>query len=387
MDILTREDLKKLIRTPAGVCLSIYIPTHRTGKETEQGPIRLKNLLKEAEEHLLASGLRTPQIRTLLRPVDPLLVDSFFWQFQSDGLALFLSSTGLHYYRVPLRFDELVLLAERFHIKPLFQLVTDDEHLFVLAVSQKEIRLFRCTQYSVGEINLREVPTSLAQALRFDDPEKHLQFHTGTSTPGVGGERSALFHGHGGSVNNTKSNLLQYFRKIDKGLQELLRDERAPLVLAGVEYLLPIYQEANNYPHLMEECIEGNPEELSAEELHKRAWGIAHPLFAKAQKEAAEQYKQLSNMKSVQTSGDLEKTIIAAHTGRVKTIFVAIDVQEWGMFDPQLNKVWLHEEFIPGDEDLLDFAAVQTFLNGGIVYALKKESIPGGSSIAAIFRY
>ena len=387
MDILTREDLKKLIRTPAGVCLSIYMPTHRIGKETEQGPIRLKNLLKEAEEHLLASGLRSPQIRTLLRPVDPLLVDSFLWQFQSDGLALFFSSAGLRYYRVPLRFDELVVLAERFHIKPLFQLVTDDEHVFVLAVSQKEVRLFRCTQYNVSKVDLREVPTSLAQALRFDDPEKHLQFHTGTSSPGVGGDRSALFHGHGGSVNKTKSNILSYFHKIDKGLQELLRDERAPLVLAGVKYLLPIYQEANNYPHLMEEYIEGNPEELRAEELHKLAWEIAHPLFAKAQKEAVLQYKQLSNMKSGQPSSDLEEIIIAAYAGRVKTVFVAIEVQEWGLFDPRLSKVWLHEEFIPGDEDLLDFAAVQTFLNGGIVYALKTESIPGDSSIAAIFRY
>ncbi len=387
MDNLTRAELRTLISKPFEVGVSIYLPTHRIGRETEQGPILLKNLLKEANGKLHTYGLRTPEIQTLLNPAESLLVDNLFWQYQIDGLALFLSPAGLRSYRLPLRFDPLVVVGKHFHIKPLFQLVTNDKHFFVLAVSQKEIRLFRCTQYSVSKVDLREVPTSLAQALRFDDPEKHLQFHTGTSSPGVGGDRSALFHGHGGSVNNTKSNLLRYFHKIDKGLQELLRDERAPLVLAGVKYLLPIYQEANNYPHLMEECIEGNPEELSAEELHKRACEITHPVFAKAQKEAVVQYTQLSNMKSGQTSCDLEKIIIAAYTGRVKTIFVAIEVQEWGMFDPRLSKILLHEEFIPGDEDLLDFAATQTFLNGGIVYALRTESMPSGSSIAAIFRY
>jgi hypothetical protein len=30
-------------------------------------------------------------------------------------------------------------------------------------------------------------------------------------------------------------------------------------VLAGVEYLLPIYREANTYPHLLAEGIHGNP--------------------------------------------------------------------------------------------------------------------------------
>jgi len=44
--------------------------------------------------------------------------------------------------------------------------------------------------------------------------------------------------------------------------------KKAPLVLAGVEYLFPIYQEANTYPDLVEEGITGNPENLKPEELH-----------------------------------------------------------------------------------------------------------------------
>ena len=387
MDILTREELRKLISKPGGVCVSIYMPTYRVGRETEQGPIRLKNLLKEAEEHLLNSDLRTPQIRTLLEPAELLLVDGLFWQYQSDGLALFLSSAGLRYYRLPLRFDALVVVTDRFHIKPLFPLFTADGRLFVLAISQNEVRLLQCTRYSVSEVDLREVPASLAQALRFDDPEKRLQFHTGTSTPGGRGKRAALFHGHGLGVDDAKANILRYFHKIDKGLQELFRDEQAPLVLAGVEYLLPIYQKANSYPHLVEEGIEGNPEELSAEVLQQCAWEIVHPLFAKAQKEAAMQYQRLSNVNSEQASDDLGKIVPAAYGGQVKTLFVAIGVQRWGMFDPQSSMVRLHEEAKPGDGDLLDFAAVQTFLNGGTAYALEPGNMPGDFPIAAIFRY
>jgi hypothetical protein len=220
-----------------------------------------------------------------------------------------------------------------------------------------------------------------------DDPEKQLQFHTGTSTPGVGDERSAIFHGRGVSVDDAKSNILRYFQKIDKGLQELLRDEQAPLVLAGVEYLWPIYREANNYSHLVEEGMEGNPEDRSAEILHQRAWEFVHPLFTKAQQEAVRQYQRLSNLKSEQAFNKLGKIVCAAYSGRVETFFVAVGVQRWGMFDLQSSMLQLHKETKPGDEDLLDFAAVQTILNGGTAYALEPENMPGNSAIAAIFRY
>lgn len=85
------------------------------------------------------------------------------------------------------------------------------------------------------------MPESLADILRRDDAEKQLQFHTGTSGGGGGG-RPAIFHSHG-SEEDLKEDILRYFRQIDRGVEELLKGQRAPLVLAGVDYLLPIYRE------------------------------------------------------------------------------------------------------------------------------------------------
>jgi hypothetical protein len=52
-----------------------------------------------------------------------------------------------------------------------------------------------------------------------------------------------------------------------------------------------------------------------------------------------------------------------------------VGVQKWGNFDPQANELEIHSDNEPGDEDLLN-AAVQTVLNGGIVYALEPQEIP-----------
>jgi hypothetical protein len=388
MDILTRDELRALTKKPDGSCVSIYMPTHRVGAEIQQDPIRLKNLLAEAEEHLLTRGLRTSEAKELLEPAGRLLQDGLFWQRQSDGLALFLSPEAFRYYRLPFDFKELVVVSDRFHVKPLVPLFGGDGQFYVLALSQNEVRLLQGTRYSVSEVDLEGVPTSLAEALRYNDPEKRFQFHTSTLTPGGKGGRPAIFHGHGvASADDPKEYILRYFHRVDEGLRDLLRDEQAPLVLAGVDYLLPIYREANTHPHLVDEGIEGNPEELRAEELHEQAWAIVQPLFLAAQKDAAAEYKQLAGTGSEQASGDPKEIIPAAYHGRVETLFVAIGLQQWGTFDPAANVVQLHREVKAGDEDLLDFAAVHTLLNGGTAFAVEPDKVPDEALLAAVFRY
>ena len=99
----------------------------------------------------------------------------------------------------------------------------------------------------------------------------------------MSGRGPATFHGQGGgSDENEKNELLRYFRLVSDGLTEFLEEDGVPLVLAGVEYLLPIYKEANTYPNLMDTVITGNPDLLSADKLHKSAWDIVSPRFQTA---------------------------------------------------------------------------------------------------------
>jgi hypothetical protein len=67
----------------------VFLPTHRAGREVEQAPIRLKNLLRQATDALTFDGVRARESDRLLAPLRRLLDDRLFWQYQSDGLALF----------------------------------------------------------------------------------------------------------------------------------------------------------------------------------------------------------------------------------------------------------------------------------------------------------
>lgn len=381
MDLLTNDALAALLTQDTAPCISMFMPTHRAGEDTRQDPIRFKNLLGQAEEQLIALGLRSPEARKLLQPAQALLDDPAFWRHMSDGLTLFAAPEQFYTYRLPLELREMVIVADRFRIKPLLPLFTGDGHFFILALSQNEIRLLEATRHSVDEIELEGVPSSMAEALSLD-VEKELQFQTPST--GGRGERAAAFHGHD-PADDAKIRILRYFQLVDDGLRQMLRDEQAPLVLAGVDYLLPLYKEANSYPHLMAEGITGSPDELKAEELHKQAWDIVEPHFATAHRQALADYAQMAG--TGLTSNRIDEVVPAAHHGRVSILWVALGAKVWGRLDLDSGTVDLHEEPAPGDEDLLDLAALQTLLKGGTVYAIEPETVPGEALVAALFRY
>src|SRR5512135_1229202 len=109
MDILNPTDLKSLIAQQGKWSVSLYMPTQRAGREQQQNPLRLKNLLAEAETKLLANGLRRSEVKRLMRPAEELLWRNDFWRHLSDGLAIFLSSDFTVIYRLPAKFKELLV--------------------------------------------------------------------------------------------------------------------------------------------------------------------------------------------------------------------------------------------------------------------------------------
>ncbi len=389
MDLLNREHLKALAETQADPCISLFMPTFRFESDQEQNPIRLKNLLKEARQQLKASDRREDEIEALLKPVQATLDDSAFWRDLSDGLAIFLTPDSASMYRLPLPLDELVVVGKRFHLKPLFPLIASNNRYYVLALSQNEVRLYQGTHFALSEVEAKEIPKSITEALAFDDPEKTLQEHTANR---AGGRRDAAFHGQGGDEDDGSaephSDLRRFFDQIDNGVRDVLAGENAPLVLAGVGYYLPIYRSANKYPHLVEDNIAaGNPEHLHPKELHEKTWTIVEPIFAEAQQDAVDQFHQRHGNGGGLASADLHEIIPASVFSRVDTLFVPIGKHFWGHYDAEENAVELHEEQEAGDEDLLNFATVHTYLNGGTVHALRTENMPIDDPIAATFRF
>ena len=378
MTELLRSDFQTLAAEDF-TCISIYMPAEKAGAETRKNSIRFKNLIQQAEDKV-ANLEAESKLNDALKTAKGYIENYDFWQHQDYGLAFFISSSGIKYYRLPHTFEETVKVGDRFYLKPLLPILTNDGKFYLLALSQNEVRFFLGSHYGINEIKLPEdVPPSLAEALKYDDPEKQQQYHSGDA----GG--SPIYHGQGVGTTDNKDEIKRFFQQIDKGLNSVLQEEQTPLILAGVEFLLPIYHETNSYNNLIKEGITGNPENVSASDLHQQAWSIIEPHFAADQQSAMERYYQLSG--TGEASSQLESIVASAANGQVDTLFVSSNANYWGKYSHQDNRVEVTSPETEGSIDLIDFAVTQTYLQKGNVYIIDCDKMPKDSEIVATFRF
>jgi hypothetical protein len=383
---LTQEDIRSLMAQQEGPCVSLYMPTRRAGPDTRENHIRFKTLLKEAEASLEETGMRQHDVDEFLKPARALVDDRPFWRHQGAGFAAFVAPDRFERYTLPLEFETLSVVTNHFHVKPLLPMLSGDGTFYVLAMSAKDVRLLHGSHYTVDQVRLPDdTPKSLAESEGMEglEEESETQFHT---TLSADVEHRSGYHGQGVGTDDQQYRLKTFCRRVDKGVQKVLRTETAPLVFAGVESLFPLYRDVSGYNNLMDKFVHGNPDRLSEQELHDKAWPLVEPKFSAARHEAKVQYRRFKG--SDRASSELEEVIQAATNSRVAILFVALQTHVWGTHDEQTGEVTVHEERQADDEDLLDLAAEQTVAHGGIVYAVPAQEVPDeDSALAAVYRF
>lgn len=378
IDLLTEATLAELAHHRGPAHMSLFMPTHRAGRETRQDPIRFRNLLGRAGA-LLAAQEELPARETdeLLTPVSELLDDNEFWQHQADGLAVYAAPGLLRTVRVPLVLDEEVVVGRRFRLRPVLPLLADDGTFSVLALSQNDVRLYEATRFTMAELAPGPMPPSMAEALAHEDPEAQLQVRAGG--------QAGMFHGHGEGDEIDKQALERFFRAVDRGLRARVGWRRHPVVLAAVGYYLPMYRSVSDHPALVGEAVEGNPQGRSPQELHADAWEIVAHVFESARREAAERLEAGAGTGA--TTTDAVEVVGAALAGRVDSLFLA-GRPAWGwVHDGPPIVVDVHDEPQPGDDDLLDLAATEVLLTGGAVYTGELPGPVRGALAAALLRW
>lgn len=376
--MITRQTILDLIDKTGNPSVSVYMPTHKMGKEVQQDPIRFKNLLKEVEQELSEQGMKEREIDSFLEEPRKLLDQPLFWQHADKGLAVFITEGMFEYFRVPLSFNERVLVEQQFLITPLLPMITLEGTYCMLTLSQKNIRLLRATRESVEPIPLEDSPTSMEEFEKFDEYEKSL-----SSASGPAGTKS-MFHGWGDASIETKK-VENYFKTIENEVTSIMRRLNDPLILAGVNEAVADYRKVNHYHRLLEPAVTTNPDPLSEEEIKDKGWEIIKSYFLEDMYHDIGRYSDLIG--SDIQSDNLTRIVEASAYGKVDTLFVTIGEQSWGWYDPEEDVVHHSSQKQNGDNDLVNLSAIKTLSQGGDAYALRTDEMPQGSAIAAIFRY
>lgn len=379
MDSFNATDLRELFKDPSQPCVSIYLPTQVAAPDHHQNPVRLRNLLRRAEAALSGNEEGPSEF---LRPAWKLLDDENFWKGRDAGLAVFASPSQFHSFRLPASVPELMEVNEHFVLRPLLSLLPGNSRCLILAISRNRVRLFEATHYEVRDITPPTMPAELKAALNTDQVDRGSQTHS--AMQGGHGKQAAVFHGQGGQGDTVKGETAHFLQLVDASLRAMCNDRTPVLILAGVDSDIAMFRSITHYPRVADEQVSGNMDHLSAHDVHQRALPAITALSSQRQQLALSRLSELDRGKVTDSIRDI---LPATHQGRVDTLFVPGSGRHWGTYFADSGLVQLHGTRQPGDEDLLEVAAIETACHGGTVFTVESEELPNDSSIAAIYRY
>ena len=378
--MLNKEIFAELANFRSDASISLYLPTHSAGVEVNEhmDQIAFKHAMQEIAGMLKNKGHDQTSIERLLEPGQALVRDDAFWLGMRQGLAVFIADGYFKYMKLPFVPERKVMLNNAFIVTPLTRLMTEKDFFYILTISKKQVKLFKADAFGIEFIPVKGLPEGIVEVMSPATGDE-TTFRMG----GRGGTGGANFHGIGGGNNvDDKTRIATYFEVADDVIwKEVLHNENAPLMLAGVEYLIPIYKSVSDYKHICDEALTGNHERDDMTALYEQAMEKMSGHFLKRMNKAKELYGNQSA--TALTASIVDDIIPAAHYGQISHLFVQKGARIMGRFDEMNNKLERTED---GD-DLVDVAVAKTLLSGGEVFLLEKEQMPAESELAAVLRY
>ncbi len=252
-------------------CVSIYVPLLDRSGTANPNRIELKNLLRQAKLTLQASDISKEELSKTLKGAEDLLNDAEFWPQRSESLALFMHANFFRLYHIP---DHRTLyslaVGKGFNLQPLKNILQSNKEYLVLALGHKKVELYAGDRYRLLPVNLKDFPADMLDTLNIDEYLKSRELHEITASSY--GKGSEAYHGQYNVSQVDKKMLEEFFRIIDRRLHKYLSNQGKPLVLAGVDYLLPIYRKVNTYYLLWPKSIYGSIKNEAPKVIQAKAW-------------------------------------------------------------------------------------------------------------------
>jgi Bacterial archaeo-eukaryotic release factor family 3 len=372
---LTPELVRELAGWHAAPCVSIYLPLDPRHPNIDAHRLTLKDMVSDARHELETTTLRRQAIDELLAPAEALLATER-WSLGCRGYGLF--GAPEHSIQVHLEFEVplLCVVADHFVVTPLVAALATSDPFYVLALSQHSVRLFRGRRNRLIHVTVPDLPASRADALWYEHHERRLNVHGG-SHQGVDRITGTL-HGSPSDRDLRKEQLQRFFRIVDEALWGVLHDQTAPLFVAGVDYELAVYREANHYPHLAGMVDVGNPERLSPDELHSLVWPAAADVLDAPRRQLVE---RITSAQDPLTS--IPAILSACREGRVAALVAQPTRLLWGRLDAANG----HPNRNSGDIELISAAIGAAFDQGAVIYPAAPGELPGDAPVAVLLRY
>ena len=379
--MITHEQYSTLVNAEGNHLVSIVISTSPVGSE-EKDRIRFKNAVQQARKTLEGSGMNENDAEQYLAKATELTESFNFIDDSRNGLAVFIGKDVFHHMTLEAATEESVTVGNQFKVAPIVKEMNSQEgEFYLLTLSRNANKLFVARDGQLDAIDTTGiVPKDMDAALLLDDPDPQLQQAGRSDRPGT-------VFGHGAGKDTEQGHLKAYFDVVDSGVATLLKNEKRPLLLAGVTELIPIYREANQYNHLIEDrYVSGNVDEMATADLYQKAMEALGDYFSGQRKRDHELFSL--NFAKGEASTDIRTIVPAAINGRIAVLWVNPDARGYGNYDAATNGVKVSDAKSKDAKELYNLALTHAHQNGARVYVVDKDDMPDpDQEVCAIFRY
>jgi hypothetical protein len=346
--------------------------------------IRLKNLVTRAVKELEDNdGDNRQLIAELHEKMEELLDDRDFWMHQTEGLLICACAGQFDMFHLPVDTEEYVAVDICYHLAPVFGLLQDAPHYYVLAVTQQHPKLLRGDMYDLYETDLA-LPESLESSLGIDEVNQKRQRQRSAKGTGI---RTSGFNGRGGARDPREDDRDKFLRLIDDTVWGYA-DRRWPLVLAGTEAEAGEFRSISKYPNIVSGYINGSFVDAKPHDLFDQAFKIItseiiEPMYA----EKTQAFKQLNGENPALATTDVNIVTEAAKQGRIDTLLIGMRRYTTDTVRNNNRSVPRLTFLRPAPSKVANDLAERIWHMSGKVLNLDASKMPNGATLAAILRY
>lgn len=371
----------EIIYEKEGPFISLYQPTVRRTPNPKQDIIRFRNLIQRINKSL-HQKYNQDQIEEIMKPFHAIEEDRLFWNNTADGLAILSHKNKTVVYKLNRQVEELAVVSDSFHIKPLLRIFQSADRFHLLGISRRNFVLYEGSRYGFSKIEFDEdTPTTIDEVITDEHKRPHLDIG---SRGGSGGR--AIFHGHGDRQDAIEKDTEKYFRYVDKLiLDNFSNEEKIPLILIGLREHHGMFRNITNNPFLMDKGIKKDYEALNTDEIKDEAWKVMEPFYLNKTKEIVERFE--TQRAQFMGTDDIAQVARATIEGRIDTLLVEADRIQSGKLNQDTGKIISGDLENPEFDDILDDIAEMVFKFKGNVVVLPKERMPSTTGVAAIYKF
>lgn len=353
---------KKIKNIQGEACVTIICSTHRTHPENEGDPLRLKNLVKNAEERLY-NDYEKRFVWPIMEKLDD-LVEKLDHRENLESLIIFVNPEMVEFTRLAIKVTDRVVIDDTFATRDLVRAEHEQEAYYTLVLSRSEARLVE----AMNDKAIVEIKGSF--------PYKNgTLFNTSKQERNTAGSDEKLIE--------------EFFNRVDKEVQAAIKNHPLPVMIIADE---------RNYTHYMniagrKEMYMGylnknrGDEEAKIHHIIDDVWPEVHEINRKRNAERVEELgRAVGSGKFLSDINDIWRAILE---GRGQTLFV-----RKGYFKPGIisgNEIELVDKLERDQkgvcDDIIDEMIEHNLTFGGDTVFLSGDELDKFQNVALITRY